>query len=474
MSKEDPTPPRDLRTPPNPQHLQQATEDSTSDEDDAPDIWSEELFPLNIVPFSDNDAYHSTTSGSDNTEKEDEEEDDAEEAENHNDIMNQGQAQAQANPPANPPANPQLPPSGGQLSSVPPFSGTQGLDGLVYVEAIDRAREQFGWTQVQTARAAVTRGGNIVANWIRGERASGRIFTAWQEDNMVNLRPAFLARFGPKYTAGGAVAAIADLKQRSGETVGDFMDRVKIAVDMLHYNVEEADRNQAFRDGYARLVIAQFGGGVNSEIREQVFGVRNPPNTMDDVLAAAMAIESEKNPKATKLVINQVDSENPPQDKNKEDSKNEITSIAKECEELKKQMSEILSIGRNAYRGRGRGNRGGSGNNGKCYGCGQPGHIRANCPSPQQQPYQYYRGRGNGWRGRGRGRGRPYQTRRGRYASNFGASRGRPQFPIGDLTGQWDADYKEEEWGYNEYEDYEDGYDYQEHQGSGNDPWGRY
>ena len=295
---------------------------------------------------------------------------------------------------------------------------------------------------------------------------------------MVNMRPAFLTRFGPKYTTGGAVAAIADLKQRSGETVGDFLDRVKIAVDMLHYNVAEADRNQAFRDGYARLVIAQFGGGVNSKIREQVFGVPNPPNTIADVLTAATAIENEKNPKATKLVINQVDSENPQQDKEKEDNKNEMTSIAKECEELKKQMNEILSIGRNAYRGRGRGNRGGSSNNnGKCYGCGQPGHIRANCPSPQQQPYQYYRGRGNGWRGRGRGRGRPYQTRRGRYASNFGASRGRPQFPIGDLSGQWD--YDEEEWGYEE-DDYEgqangyEGYDYNDYQGSGNDPWGRY
>ena len=132
------------------------------------------------------------------------------------------------------------------------------LDGLVYVEAIDRAREQFGWTQIQTARAAVSRGGNSVANWIRGERAAGVVFTAWQEANMVNMRSAFLTRFGPKYTTGGAVAAIADLKQRSGETVGDFLDRVKIAVDMLHYNVAEADRDQAFRDGYTRLVIAQL------------------------------------------------------------------------------------------------------------------------------------------------------------------------------------------------------------------------
>ena len=123
---------------------------------------------------------------------------------------------------------------------------------------------------------------------------------------MVNMRPAFLTRFGPKYTTGGAVAAIADLKQRSGETVGGFLDRVKIAVDMLHYNVEEANRDQAFRDGYTRLVIAQFGSGVNAEIRQQIFGVPNPPETIAAVLAAATAVENETHPKATKLVINPI------------------------------------------------------------------------------------------------------------------------------------------------------------------------
>ena len=116
MNKEDPTPPRDLQTPPNPQPLQQATEDSTSDEEDVPDIWSEDLFPLNILPFSDNDAYqsdptysaseHPSTSASDDNEEEDDpdlneeilEEEDAEDTDDPDDNMNQGQAQAQANP----------------------------------------------------------------------------------------------------------------------------------------------------------------------------------------------------------------------------------------------------------------------------------------------------------------------------------------------------------------------------------------
>ena len=212
MNKEDPTPPRTLQTPPQNPPAQPDDEDSTSEEEDIPDVWSDELFPLNIIPFSDDDADNqdpdyivpvlidsedSTSSFSDEEEKDPE------------DNM-----AAPNNPPAVPPAV-----SGGQLSSVTPFTGNQGLDGLVYVEAIDRAREQFGSTQVQTARAAVTQGGNAVANWIRGERAAGITFTAWEEDNAVNLRPAFLTRFGPKYTTGGAVAAIADLKQRSGERV---------------------------------------------------------------------------------------------------------------------------------------------------------------------------------------------------------------------------------------------------------------
>ena len=76
------------------------------------------------------------------------------------------------------------------------------------------------------------------------------------------------------------MAAISDLKQRAGESVGSFLDRVKISVDMLHYNVPEANRNQAYREAYTRLVIAQFGSGLHEEIREKVFGVANPPATL--------------------------------------------------------------------------------------------------------------------------------------------------------------------------------------------------
>ena len=78
---------------------------------------------------------------------------------------------------------------------------------------------------------------------------------------------------------------------------------------MLNYNVTEANRNQAFREAYVRLVIAQFGGGVQEDVREKVFGVADPPATIEDVLKAATAVENEKHAKATKLVVNVVQEE---------------------------------------------------------------------------------------------------------------------------------------------------------------------
>ena len=74
-----------------------------------------------------------------------------------------------------------------------------------------------------------------------------------------------------------------------------------MAVSMLHYNVHEGDRNAAFRAGYARLVVALFGSGLGKELQSKVFGVPNPPATIEGVLAAATAAEAEKNLRAPSL-----------------------------------------------------------------------------------------------------------------------------------------------------------------------------
>ena len=86
--------------------------------------------------------------------------------------------------------------SGGQLSSIPQYAGNQGLEGLVYAEAIDRAKTQFNWTEPQACMAAISLGGNAMSNWIRGEKAAGLNYNCWNKANPDandrNLRAPFL------------------------------------------------------------------------------------------------------------------------------------------------------------------------------------------------------------------------------------------------------------------------------------------
>ena len=86
------------------------------------------------------------------------------------------------------------------------------------------------------------------------------------------------------------------------------MDSVKVAVSMLNYNLAEADRKAASREGYTRMVVAQFSSGISEELRGKVFGVPNPPVTIEAALVAAAAAEVEKS--SSKFIIGLVNDKN--------------------------------------------------------------------------------------------------------------------------------------------------------------------
>ena len=59
---------------------------------------------------------------------------------------------------------------------------------MTFAEAIDGRISQFGWTQQQAAQDAATRGGPVVANWIKGEKAAGTTHNSLM-DNAGNAIP---------------------------------------------------------------------------------------------------------------------------------------------------------------------------------------------------------------------------------------------------------------------------------------------
>ena len=78
---------------------------------------------------------------------------------------------------------------GSQISTIPVFSGVAGLDGAAFADAIDQARDQYGWTEAQTAAVAKTRGGPAMTTWIRGQKAQGITFAAWATPCLLYTSP---------------------------------------------------------------------------------------------------------------------------------------------------------------------------------------------------------------------------------------------------------------------------------------------
>ena len=129
--------------------------------------------------------------------------------------------------------------TGSQMVAVPIFDGDKGTGVISWCESLDRSQIQFQWTMAQTASVAVSRAGSKVSSWIRAQRTSGTTYDVW--DTNAGLRIAIIKRFGP-VTALQSVHAVSDLKQQADESCADFMDRIRLAVDMLHYNVPAADK----------------------------------------------------------------------------------------------------------------------------------------------------------------------------------------------------------------------------------------
>lgn len=88
--------------------------------------------------------------------------------------------------------------------------------------------------------------------------------------------------------------AVVDLKIKPRESCASFLNRVVLVINKQHFNVTAAQKQEAgYRAVAEASIMSHFGAGLWEDITRIVLGAANPPDNVDDMLAAAEAIEAE-------------------------------------------------------------------------------------------------------------------------------------------------------------------------------------
>jgi len=251
-----------------------------------------------------------------------------------------------------------------QVANIPLFDGERGESFTNWVETLENTRDAYDWPEDSLVGVAKTRGGPRIAEWLRGQRLQGTTYLRWGTD--AGLKKALQGRFGPKFTSATAVHAVSDLKQRGSESCADFMDRVLLAVDRMHFAVTEADKAQAgYRRVFTSSSLMHFGAGVRPEIGKVILGRAVAPATVADMLTAAEAVEAELSkkgaPGSSALAVAPADDSAPPT--------SELEDLAIQVENLTEAVSAIASASKKPF----------DFSKIKCYRCGDYGHFQNRC-----------------------------------------------------------------------------------------------
>ena len=318
-----------------------------------------------------------------------------------------------------------------QLNFLRDFSGAPEDDVEVQVVSVNRARDLFGWTPEQTAHMASAKLKGEAARWLRAalktqddtienlekwEASAGEPQAA---DHVLNvlanplkkfLKDKLLERFRESVNQLGAVDAVMDLRQKPGEEVSAFFDRVSLAVDRKNHH--EADRTTAaYRLRLKREIFAFFAAGLHDDLRIQALGGPIPPDDTDALLVACKNAELErkrmKKPKDISAIGSSMEeattSASAPASTNAQAAGETAGStngagIAPGPLDLAALAEQIDALRQEVQK-----------QNFTCFRCGEKGHFIKECPHAPPagfRPTQFrpvFRGRGRPFRARGRG-----------------------------------------------------------------------
>ena len=176
-------------------------------------------------------------------------------------------------------------------------------------------------------------------------------------------------RFGPRYTNSTAVMAISNLTQKGDESCAEFLDRVVVAVDQMHYNVTaEQKRTPGYEATRTKNIISLFGAGRHESISKVVLAQPQVPKMVAEMLQAAETVELEQSKKVTPtnlsafpITTQEEEEESPTEDLSP------LESIQQDLADLCLPVSASIDMSRI-----------------RCYNCQRFGHFARAGPAPRR------------------------------------------------------------------------------------------
>ena len=269
---------------------------------------------------------------------------------------------------------------GSQLGSIEKFDPQkEGSDIEAWCAGVDTAKATFGWSDTQTATAAMSRLTGSAAQWLLNESGEGNDYTNWTDapaadaeanPPRLNLRPALLVRFKIQLTYQNAATLMSDLHQKSGETVSTYYDRVRSAIIVKNKVVfTDQQRGEGWYNGVLKNDYKTFFlAGLKPDIKSRL--PQPYPDTIGELLAIAVGVEAEA--RKTKFTIDEVEADLPAEGKPKTEEK-DLSDLIKDLS----QEVAALKIQKGTRRPF-------DNKNIVCWGCGKTGHIRQHCFASQR------------------------------------------------------------------------------------------
>lgn len=255
---------------------------------------------------------------------------------------------------------------GSQISATRAYDGTE--DVLVYLKHIQRNQAQYQWTEDETLSVVKNKLQDKAAEWLLFTENLEGDFQDWEE-----FKTAFQERFHAGRTAGAGIEVLAKMKQKEGEDVLRFLDRVYQGIEIKNFHYPPAVKAAGgYRDMVRTEAFQFFCHGLREEIKNKLMATGNAPATLDQARTKAVEIETALNAKKAKVVA-EVETPADPQ-----------KSLELRVEELHKSFQKWKGNFGKPRGGQGQGKGRGYGGNGSgdktCFHCRRRGHFKADCP----------------------------------------------------------------------------------------------